>query len=254
MTKRGLHALERLPNPVVVAVDVDREEVDVAGEAGLREDVVDVLACHEGADEDRRPHHRVGVPGVEAAARARCSDSPASTNSPSKPRLRARLAVLLANTQSPAPMSTKRRVGEPPTASRNSAMPSSSNSEKTRKPVSHAGRQRFAGEQRAPILELKPAQADLGGRRRPAALVDQVQQATERVAREIAREGLETGRHRAVLARPPTSVRQAAATRTTALGVATSPGGVQNPYQGCPVPQLGHVTQVVTAAVKLCPQ
>ena len=61
-------AFERLPDPVVVSVDVDREQIDVTREPCLGQDVVDVLARHERSDERRRANHGVGVLRIEAAS------------------------------------------------------------------------------------------------------------------------------------------------------------------------------------------
>ena len=58
-------ASDRLPDPEVHAVHVEREEVDLPGEAVLRDPVVDRLGVDPGVDDGRRAPERVGVSCVE---------------------------------------------------------------------------------------------------------------------------------------------------------------------------------------------
>ena len=60
-----LDACDRLPDPVVVAVDVDRQNVDRPLETGTPDDVVHVLARDEGLHRLRRICLRIPVGAVE---------------------------------------------------------------------------------------------------------------------------------------------------------------------------------------------
>ena len=79
--QRGRQAESALPHPVVDAVDVDAEQIDVAGKPAGRHQLVDVLACHLRLDDvtagaNRRRRRR-------RAARDRSRASVRSTRTPS---------------------------------------------------------------------------------------------------------------------------------------------------------------------------
>src|SRR5215203_2915367 len=56
---------DRLPDPVVVPVDVDREHVDIATEPLFFQDPIDVTGAHDGLTEPRRAVAGVGMPSVD---------------------------------------------------------------------------------------------------------------------------------------------------------------------------------------------